>query len=181
MAFRMNRVLRSTSLFAILPLLVAATPAFAGDEAKVVEIAARALSFLEPAPSGEVPLTIVFDPAVPASVSQKDAVIGALGAAVTVGSLSLKPTALPIGDLGSASGPAMFLTTGLDGSLDKVAAAVAGKQVVTIGADTSCVSSGKCVLGVETQPKVQVLVNAAAAKAAGVSFKSAFRMMVKEL
>jgi hypothetical protein len=177
----MDRLLRHAALVAIVPLFLTATPASAADEAKVVEIAARALSFLEPAPSGAAPLAVVFDPAVPASVAQKDAVMGALAGGVTVGSLSLKPTAVAIGEIGSATGPALFLTTGLDPNFDKVAAAVAGKQVVTIGADTACVSSGKCVLGVETQPKVQVLVNAAAAKAAGVSFKSAFRMMVKEL
>ena len=57
---------------------IAAAPAHA-DPAKDLQIAARALTFLENGPSGKTVIGVVYDPSKPASVAQKDAVMAALG------------------------------------------------------------------------------------------------------
>jgi hypothetical protein len=44
-----------------------------------------------------------------------------------------------------------------------------------------CVRSGRCVVGVSTSPRVEIVVSRAAAKAAGVSFSQAFRVMIREI
>jgi hypothetical protein len=44
-----------------------------------------------------------------------------------------------------------------------------------------CVRSDRCVVGVSTSPRVEIVVSRAAAKAAGVSFSQAFRVMIREI
>jgi hypothetical protein len=41
--------------------------------------------------------------------------------------------------------------------------------------------AGNCAVSVQSDPKVQITVNKAAASASGVSFASAFLMMVTEI
>jgi hypothetical protein len=162
-----------------LPLLIAqlALPAYA-DTAKDVQIAGRALTFLENGPSGHVVIGVVFDPSKAASVAQKDAVMAALGSGLDVGSLTL--TGKPM-DVSAISGgvAALYIT----GGVNFAAAGAAGKahKLITISDDSGCVASGACVMAVTTTPKVEIKVNRAAAAAIGVSFKSAFRMMITEL
>ncbi len=148
------------------------------DTAKDLQISGRALTFLESGPSGHAVLGIVFDPAKPASVAQKDAVMAALGSGLDVGGLTL--VGKPI-EAGSISGgvTALYVTTGVN--FAAVGAAAKAHKLVTVSADHACVASGACVLGVTTSPKVEITVNRAAAAAVGVSFKSAFRMMITEI
>jgi hypothetical protein len=62
-----------------------------------------------------------------------------------------------------------------------VGAAAKAKKIITIGTDAGCVKSGACVMGVATEPKVEITVNRSAAEAVGAAFKAAFRMMIKEI
>jgi hypothetical protein len=43
------------------------------------------------------------------------------------------------------------------------------------------VQSGTCIMAVMSQPKVSIIVNHAAAEAAGITFAQAFRMLIKEI
>jgi hypothetical protein len=152
-------------------------PAWA-DTAKDVQIAGRALTFLENGPSGHVSIGVVFDPSKASSVAQKDAVMAALGSGLEVGSLTLTGKPIEIGGIGGGVA-ALYLTEGVN--FAAAGAAAKAHKLVTISDDTACVTSGACVLGVTTTPKVEIKVNRAAASAIGVSFKSAFRMMITEL
>jgi hypothetical protein len=161
------------------PLIVTqlAVPALA-DTSKDIQVAGRALSFLENGPTGHVVIGVVYDPAKAASVAQKDAVMAALGSGLDAGSLTL--TGKPV-EVGAISGgvAALYLTSGVN--FAAAASAAKAHKLITISADNACVSSGECVMGVSTTPKVEIKVNRAAAAAIGVSFKSAFRMMITEI
>jgi hypothetical protein len=161
------------------PLIVTqlALPALA-DTSKDIQVAGRALSFLENGPTGHVVIGVVYDPAKAASVAQKDAVMAALGSGLDAGSLTL--TGKPM-EAGAISGgvAALYLTSGVN--FAAAASAAKAHKLITISADNACVSSGECVMGVSTTPKVEIKVNRAAAAAIGVSFKSAFRMMITEI
>jgi len=154
-----------------------AFPAYA-DTAKDIQVAGRALTFLENGPSGHVVIGVVFDPSKSASVAQKDAVMAALGSGLDVGSLTLTGKPMEVGAI-SGGVAALYLTDGLNFA----AAGAAGKahKLITISADSACVNSGACVMSVTTTPKVEIKVNRAAAAGIGVSFKSAFRMLITEI
>lgn len=157
-----------------------ASPGLAhADPARDLQVAGRALTFLENGPTGRVVLGVVFDPAKPGSVAEKNAVMAATGGGFSAGALTLVGKPIEAGEVGGASGVgALYVTSGVN--YGAVGSAAKAKKLVTIGAP-ACAESGACVLGVMTEPKVEITVNRSAAAAVGAAFKAAFRMMIKEI
>ena len=130
--------------------------------------------------AGKATLGVVFDPSKPASVAEKNALMAALGSGYAAGTLTLVGKAIEADAVGGAAGvQALFVTGGVN--YGAVGSAAKGKKLITIGSDMACVRSGACAMGVETEPKVSITVNRAAAAAVGASFKAAFRMMITEI
>ncbi|WP_236611853.1 hypothetical protein [Phenylobacterium zucineum] len=160
-------------------MLAAPGAAFA-DPAKDLQVAGRALTFLENGPTGRATLGVVFDPSKPASVAEKDAVMAAIGGGYSAGTVTLVGKPVEAGGVAGASGVnALYVTKGVNYAA--VGAAAKAKKLVTIGSDPACVGSGACVMGVTTTPKVEITVNRSAAASVGAAFKAAFRMMIKEI
>jgi hypothetical protein len=150
------------------------------DAAKDLQVAGRALTFLENGPSGRAVLGVVFDPSKPGSVAEKNAVMAALGGGYSAGAVTLVGKPVEADAVGGVSGvAALYVTGGVNYGVVKAAAK--DRKLVTIGSAPACVNSGACVMGVVTEPKVEITVNRAAAAAVGASFKAAFRMMIKEI
>jgi hypothetical protein len=176
MSIRFKKLLPAGSMI----LALAAPMVGHADPAKDLAVAGRALTFLENGPTGRAVLGVVFDPAKPGSVAEKNAIMAALGAGYAAGAVTLTGKAIEASAVGGASGvAALYVTTGV--SYGPVGTAGKAKKLVTIGSDPACVSSGACVMGVSTDPKVDITVNRAAAAAVGATFKAAFRMMIKEV
>jgi hypothetical protein len=160
--------------------LVGAPISAHADAAKDLQIAGRALTFLENGPTGKATLGVVFDPSKPASVAEKNAVMAALGGGMSAGALTLVGKAVEAGDVAGVSGvAALYITTGV--STGPVGAAAKAKKLITIGSDMSCVTSGACVMSASADPKVEIVVSRSAAAAVGAVFKAAFRMMIREI
>jgi ribosomal protein S12 methylthiotransferase accessory factor YcaO len=88
---------------------------------------------------------------------------------------------IPIEQLSGVTGiAALYVTSGLTGSMEAVWTAARRLHIPTISADLACVQAGNCVVGFSTQPTVQILIDNAAAERAGVRFVQAFRMLVRE-
>lgn len=137
---------RNAPSAAIAALMVLAAPLVAqADTQKDLQIAVRALTFLEKAPSGSAVMGVVFDPSKPGSVAEKNAVMAALGGGYSAGGLTVTGKAIEAGSVGSASGvTALFVTTGV--AYSAVGAAAKGKNLITIGSDTACATSGGCAI-----------------------------------
>jgi len=162
-------------------LALAAAPLAAhADAAKDLQVAGRALTFLENGPSGKATLGVVFDPSKPASVAEKNAVMAAIGGGMSAGALTITGKPVEADDVAGVSGvAALYITTGVNAG--PVGAAAKGKKIITIGSDISCVTSGACVMSVSAEPKVEIVVSRSAAAAVGAVFKAAFRMMIREV
>jgi hypothetical protein len=160
--------------------LVAAPFAAHADAAKDLQVAGRALTFLENGPTGKATLGVVFDPSKPGSVAEKNAVMAAIGGGMSAGALTITGKAVEAGDVGGVSGVnALYITTGVNAA--PVGAAAKAKKLITIGSDVSCATSGACVMSVSADPKVEIVVSRSAAAAVGAVFKAAFRMMIREV
>jgi hypothetical protein len=147
------------------------------DAAKDVQVAGRALTFLENGPTGKAVLGVVFDPSKPASVAEKNAVMAAIGGGLSAGAVTLTGKPVEASAVSGVSGvAALYVTTGVN-----VGAAAKAKKLITIGSDVSCATSGACVMSVSADPKVEIVVNRSAAAAVGAVFKAAFRMMIREV
>lgn len=174
---RIGRTPAALALGAILAGFIAAAPAHA-DPAKDLQIAARALTFLENGPSGKTVIGVVYDPSKPASVAQKDAVMAALGSGLDAGGVTVVGKPMEVTQVTGGVG-ALFVTTGVNYTV--VGALAKGHRLVTVSTDKACAAAGACVLSVASSPKVEITVSRSAAAAVGASFKSAFRMMITEI
>jgi hypothetical protein len=142
-----------------------------------VQILSRALAFLQPAPSGTVAVAIAYDPAEPASKQDADAIAGYFGDGLRAGAANLKARAIDISQLASGQFVAVIAAAGVN--LDQVFRASQALRIPCVTADAAAVQGGRCVMSVQSDPRVDIQINAAAASRSGVAFRSAFMLMVR--
>ncbi len=160
-------------------MLGAAMNAMAAVSESDLQIAARALSFMTNAPVGTVRVGIVFNPANPQSTADAAQLEQLMAGGLRVGNVTLQPIQVPIDQVGGAQVGLFFLTegTGPAGRLSEVANL---KKLPCVSFDLAQVRSGACAIGIHSGPRVEILVNRAAAESSGVSFSTAFRMLITE-
>lgn len=166
-----------TIIAGMLALAVLFPRAVSANSAKNIEVAGRVLTFLENAPTGRTVIGVVFDPAKPDSVAEKNAIMSALGGGYSAGGVTIVGRPMEAGATGGVK--VLFVTRGVDYAA--VGAAARTRHIITIGSDSACVRAGDCVVGITTDPTVQIVVNHTAAAAVGASFRPAFRMMILEI
>lgn len=147
-----------------------------------LQIAARALSFMENPLSGELRAGIVYSDDSARSVREANELQRLLGGGMRIGNVELLPVRVEAADVRGADVDLFLLVenAGAAGAA-AVAAASAAKRVPCITKDLAQVRAGACVMGVRASPKVEILVNRDAAQASGTAFATVFRMMVTEL
>jgi ABC-type uncharacterized transport system substrate-binding protein len=146
-----------------------------------LQIAGRALGFLERPLSGDVKAGIVYAPDDPRSVAEADALKGLFGQGLRVGNVKLVPVLVPVAELSRSDVALFFLTTGMtDANARTVAAAAVARHTPCITTDLSQVRAGVCAMGVRAQPKIEIFVNRAAAASTNLAFSAVFRMMITE-
>lgn len=147
-----------------------------------VPVAARVISFVQPTPVGVVPVAIVYQPGNAASEAEASDMERTLSSGIRIGRATLRTRRVAISNLGQLSGfKAAFVTTGIRAHQDEVAAAASAESVLTITADGGCVVAGRCVVGISSANKTQIIVSKSAARRNGIRFGSAFLMLVKEV
>lgn len=157
-----------------------AAPASAAVSESDVLIAARALSFMEQPPSGRLRAAIVYAPGDPASVAEAERLQKILGSGLRVGDLELIPVMVSAETVAGADVGLFLLTGDLGAAARAVARATEAKHVPCITFDLAQVRSGACMMGVRSRPRVEILVNRAAAARSGIAFSAAFRMLITE-
>jgi hypothetical protein len=166
------------AIIAGLMAVAALSPGVAtADPAKNIQGAARLLTFLDNGPTGRTVIGIVFDPAKPGSVAEKNATMTAIGGGYTAGAVTIVGKPMEAGAIGGVR--IVFVTRGVNYAA--VGSDAKSKHIITIGSDLACVESGACAIGISTEPTVQIIVHQKAAAAVGASFKAAFRMMIQEI
>jgi hypothetical protein len=169
------------TLSLLLILAFVAAQAHAAATQNDLVVAARALSFIQSPPKGDVAIGIVYLPSNPESAAEAQNLQKLIGAGLKVGNLTLKPVLVHLDEAQSANVGLFFLTTGLGLSAGRLTAAIKAKRIPCVTVDIPQVLSGLCSIGVRSQPKVEILVNRAAALESGVAFVAVFRMMVTEI
>jgi hypothetical protein len=162
--------------FAAALAIVGLRPAHAGSLTPTsVQILSRAMAFLQPAPSGTATVAVAYDPARPDSKQDAEAIAGYFGAGLHAGPASLKAQVIDIGQLASGRFVAVIAAAGV--SIDQVFSASQALRVPCVTADAAAVRGGHCVMSIQSDPKVDIQINAAAASLSGVAFRSAFMFM----
>jgi hypothetical protein len=160
--------------------------AITGDAAiaatdKDIQVASRTIGFIEPALTGAVSTAIVYDKNNAASRAEADQIRAALIAQGAVKAATLKPQLVDVEALdGLANSKIAFVTGGLSGQQVAIFKEASRRGIVTISTDMSCVNAGRCVVGVASSPKVQIVVSRAARAATNAKFGAAFMMLITE-
>ena len=165
------------ALTALLCSFVVAAPANAEFAAKDAQVMARVMGFMDQPPPATVKLGIVYDAG---TQKQAEALVAQLGGGLAAGKFTLVPTLVKIGDVGGANVNAVVLMAGVGGAA-KVAEITKGKKIPCFTGDVSQVKSGACLVGINTDPKVEILLNKGLAASSGISFGAAFKMMITEI
>ena len=165
----------------ILPASAAAAASAHGQPtARDLQLVARELRFLEQPPSGLVEVGIVYPGGSPEGRAEAGQLAALFEGGVRAGAVTLRPRPLTIEDVPAAGMRVVLLTGSAVLHAAALARRVAAREVLTVTFDPPVVDEGLAVLAVRSQPRVEVLVSRAAARAAGVGFAGAFRMMIQE-
>lgn len=146
-----------------------------------LQVAGRALSFVWPTVPDEVRLGIVHDPRSAASLLQAQALAGAMGPGLRTGSKTIVPVLIPIQEtarLGEVD--AVFLTGGLSAGHMRAFAGAKPDGIACITTTMDYVAAGLCMIGIRTEPDVEIGFSSAAAEASGLRVDAALRLMSRQ-
>jgi len=156
----------------------AQTPAAATLSSKDVQVLSRALAFMQPPPAvGELAVLYLADNE--ASRRDAEAISAQIGSGLRVGNAELRPRLVDAATLTGGRFPVVITAAGANGP--QVGAAIRAMHALCVTAELAAVQSGLCTMAVRSEPRVEIVVNHAAAAAAGVEFAAAFRMMIREI
>jgi hypothetical protein len=173
-------VARLSAMIGVAVVAVAMTGAAPSPKINTVQVAGRVATFLQPALSGQIAIAIVYRPGDPSSESEMRQIERAIGTELVIGSLRLRPRRVADVSLRDLAGTKIaFVTSGVD--YREVAVATAARSILAFGSDPACIQAGCCAVTISATPAVQIVVNKAAVKAAGLRFSSGFLMLVKEI
>ena len=144
-------------------------------------VVARAIGFIDGLRSGALDVGVIYTPDNAKSEQQAHEIAALMGDGRRVGNLVLKPVLLPIDQINSRGVGLFLLTEGVGSEAQKVASASRTRKIPCITYDLAQVRSGYCTMGVRTSPRIEVIVNHAAAEASGTEFAAVFRMMITEI
>ena len=146
-----------------------------------LSVGLKTLPLLTDKLSGTVTMAVVYDPANAASKSEADAVKAIADAGLEgPGGIKITAALVSTAELGKMAGAKLgFVTKGA--CTTAVSSASASNGVLTMTTDLDCVKAGKCVLGVVSQPSVEIYYSKSAAEAAKIGFAQAFSMLAKQV
>ena len=167
----------------LLCLCFGGTPASAaGLSVLEARLAARILVFQEAPPTGEQRIAVVYAPDQPESLAEANETAQSLRSAEPTGGLRLLPEVVALSDLVSVRGVVALVIT--DSMLD-AAAAIAmvahSLRVPTIARSVDCVGERRCVIAVQSRPRVRITLSREAAVQARVKFQPAGWVMVEAM
>jgi len=169
-------------LLLLIILWLVPSPLEAATSIEDILIAVRTIIFTDSPPSGKVPLAILFDSNQPQSVADLQTAVDVLDGGTQVGTLMVRAVPLPIDQLDRLSSfRFVLITSSLKDYQKDIFERSKGTGTVTISTDVECVKQGLCVMGVVSEPRVQILLSSSACLAAAVKFLIPFRMMIKEM
>jgi hypothetical protein len=181
----MTGLARIVSVAAVLLAASPWGPASAEMTEKNLQIAARSLAFMTGRSIGALKVAIVYAPEIAASKAEADHLVAQLHGNFTAGRVTLiplPPEQLRVGDLDALKDrDVAFVTDGLTALHATIAAAAAAQKVVTVTTDLDCVTQAHCVMAVQSEPRVRILINRAAAQRSSIEFAPGFRLLVTEL
>lgn len=165
----------------MLGCLLQATAALAQTDARNLQVLARTLGFMDPAMKGRLSVGILYDPASTAAHRDANALVALFAGGLRSGGLNLEARLVPIGEARSADVDLFLLSRGNGDRAAALVPVLKSRKLPCLSADLDQVRAGHCTIGLQSAPRVEILLNTKLAAASDMAFASVFRMMIKEL
>lgn len=146
-----------------------------------LQVASRALGFVEPPFTGTVRLGIVYTPEHPVSDRLARQTESLMSSGLSIGNIRLVPVLVPLSNIGDADVDIFLLTGNLDEGNERFREAWLARGIPCLTTDIPQVRAGNCLMGIRSSPRVEILVHKASADSIDLTFASVFRMMIVEL
>jgi hypothetical protein len=179
--FAVRRWIKARAAFAMAMLCLWQMPfaSAASLSSKDVQLIAKVITFLDPPPAGGR-IAIVYAGGSAAARTDAEAIMALFGDGVRTRRGLITAILVEASALAEAAGySAVILAADTPGGV--VTAAAKAGRIPCISADTTLVHSGACMIAVRSEPKVDITVNRAAARDAGVAFAPVFQLLIREL
>lgn len=144
-----------------------------------LQVLARTLTFLRSPPHGPAVAAIAYREGDAASRDDATEIAAAMGTSLRLGEVVLQPRLMSTDSLAEGGYALLIAAAGADPAA--LAAAFRSQHVLCVSADLPAVESGSCVMAIRSEPRVEIVLNHAAAAAAQVEFATAFLMMIREI
>jgi hypothetical protein len=144
-----------------------------------LQILAKALAFLDPPLAGEAVVAIVYAAGNPDSRRDADALAAEIGSSLRIGEATLTPTVVDSAALATSRFSLVIVATGAASA--RVLEAARAQHALCVTADLAAVRAGTCTMAIHSNGRVEIYINREAANGAGLTFATAFRIMVHEL
>jgi hypothetical protein len=163
-------------------LFINAVAADGAVAAKDMQVLSRSLGFVKGTRANGSKIGIVYDPSSPNSTADAQAAMAQLGSSIKAGDRMLSPVLIKVGEVGQATDiAAYFLTSGVGSAASGVAEASKANGLPCITTDLAQVQRGNCLISINTEKKVEILINKSVLEANGIVIDEAFRMLIKEI
>jgi hypothetical protein len=144
-----------------------------------IQILGKALGFLEPPLAGDSVVAIVYQADNPDSQRDAEAMAAEIGGALHIGGAVLTPRL--VASTALAGSQFALMITALGAASAAVVEAARTQHALCVTADLAAVQAGTCTMAIQSDRRVEIFLNREAASRAGLTFATAFRIMVHEL
>lgn len=158
-------------------------PGYADTNKADLTVGMKTIPLLDTKLAGTVKLAILFDPANPDSKQEADRIKAILdGGFQTLDGLKLVGVLVPVDNLDMLRDSKIaVLSSGLAAYYNAINNAVTGNGILTMSTDLGCVRAQKCILGIQSRPRVEIYYSKEAAQNANVVFGQVFSLLVTEI
>lgn len=163
--------------FNLIGSVVHASPAsLSGQDLQVL---GTALTFMQPRPSSEGTVAIVYAAGDRGSREDAEAIMAAIGNGLTAARTTLAPRLVEADSLATTDFSVAIVAAGANSEI--VMRAVRARHALCVTADQAAVQQGVCTMAIRSGGRVEIVLNHQVAEHTGIAFATAFRMMVHEL
>lgn len=147
-------------------------------ESKDIKALSKAVGFIQGGPTGDVEISIVFDPTNRESSEHASNIMQVSTQEGGLNKVKFVAKKVPYTNIDFINSKIIFVTRGMEGKYQAILDRAVKIGAITVSTDENCLNKGACVLVVKTEPDIDILVSMSVADKIGVEFSSAFSMMI---
>lgn len=161
--------------------LVPASAGAASFSAQDLRALTSAIRFMQPQPTSDAIIAIVYATGDAASRRDADAIAALIGDGLATGQAILRPRVVDIKSVNSGGSHIVVIIAAAAAIGPTLYEVTRIARALCVTADVETVRAGFCAMAITAVPRVEIIVNHLVTAAAGIEFAASFRLMIREI